>query len=308
MLDRAVAVRPDDVRSLSASTHQRRHLFRWDGLAEDETRVLALLREGTGRVSPFELLAMSSTPGDQLPRRCRLRQADDARAGAAVPPWPGAAQGPHPSRLPLRRFPRARGRASRSPTCSSGTTARASRSIGYSFGRDDGSAMRGASSALRPFRRCPRHGRSRGGARASATTASTSPSISSGYTEGARRRSSATAGAGAGELPRLSRHDGRRLHRLHHRRRRVVPPSSSSRISCERIVHLPDCYQPNDATRDDRRGARRRAPRLGCPSTASCSAASTTATRSRPASSTIWMRLLRAVPGSVLWLPKPTRR
>ena len=83
---------------------------------------------------------------------------------------------------------------------------------------------------------------------------------------------------------------------------KVVLPFEQQPYYAEKIVHLPDCFLVNDATKrdiaDDAVARRRRA----CRSKASCSAASTTATRFRAEVFDVWMRLLAQVDGSVLWL------
>ena len=65
---------------------------------------------------------------------------------------------------------------------------------------------------------------------------------------------------------------------------------------------LPDTYQANDSDAPDRRAHADARRRPACRKTASCSAASTTITRSRREMFDIWMRLLRGSTGSVLWL------
>ena len=67
-------------------------------------------------------------------------------------------------------------------------------------------------------------------------------------------------------------------------------------------MQLPDCYQPSDTQAGDCRADRRRVPNAACPKRALSSAASTTATRSRPPFSMSGCGCCDAVPGSVLWL------
>jgi predicted O-linked N-acetylglucosamine transferase (SPINDLY family) len=69
----------------------------------------------------------------------------------------------------------------------------------------------------------------------------------------------------------------------------------------EKLVHLPGCYQVND---------RKRAPSPDTPTRVACGLPAdgvvfccfVNAARISPSAFDIWMRLLRAVPGSVLWL------
>lgn len=64
----------------------------------------------------------------------------------------------------------------------------------------------------------------------------------------------------------------------------VVVPEAAFPHYSEKVIHLPGCYLPNDGGRRPGPGASR-APGRGCRSGASCSAASTTATRSGPRTS-----------------------
>ena len=122
-----------------------------------------------------------------------------------------------------------------------------------SFGADDRSAMRSRLvAAFEQFIDV----RQRATARSRGCCASSEIDIAvdlKGHTQAAAdRHIRAAPGAGAGELSRLSGHDGRRLHRLHHRRP-IVSPFDRSRTIAEKIVHLPDSYQVNDRQRRDRR-------------------------------------------------------
>ncbi len=69
----------------------------------------------------------------------------------------------------------------------------------------------------------------------------------------------------------------------------------------ERIVHLPDCYQPNDSRR---RVADKTPSRAGCglPERGFVFCCFNNSYKITPKFFAIWMRLLAAVPGSVLWL------
>ena len=82
----------------------------------------------------------------------------------------------------------------------------------------------------------------------------------------------------------------------------TVIPEDHDAFYAERVVrlpgHLPDQRQPPR----NRASARRRAANAACRKTLSCFVASTIRRRSCRRFSTIWMRLLRATDGSVLWL------
>jgi predicted O-linked N-acetylglucosamine transferase (SPINDLY family) len=80
----------------------------------------------------------------------------------------------------------------------------------------------------------------------------------------------------------------------------VVPPSQQAHYS-EQIVYLPQCYQVNDS----RRAIAEQAPRreeVGLPESGFVFCCFNSPTKIRPAVFDIWCRLLKQVPGSVLWL------
>ena len=62
----ALALKPDFTQALDRLVHQRRHLCDWQGLQDLENRLLELGRQNWKDVSPFSLLALSSTLSDQL--------------------------------------------------------------------------------------------------------------------------------------------------------------------------------------------------------------------------------------------------
>ena len=80
----------------------------------------------------------------------------------------------------------------------------------------------------------------------------------------------------------------------------VVIPAGEEASYSERIIRLPHCYLPND----DRRpiGAPPTRAEAGLPEQGLVLCAFTNAYKITPAVFEIWMRLLREIPGSVLWL------
>jgi predicted O-linked N-acetylglucosamine transferase (SPINDLY family) len=82
--------------------------------------------------------------------------------------------------------------------------------------------------------------------------------------------------------------------------RQVVPPRLESAYS-ENIVRLPDCYQVNDRKRHIADETPSRAD-AGLPAQGFVFCSFNNSYKIRPAMFDIWMRLLRAVEGSVLWL------
>jgi protein O-GlcNAc transferase len=81
---------------------------------------------------------------------------------------------------------------------------------------------------------------------------------------------------------------------------RFVVPSEHWRDYDEHIVHLPDCYQPNDPHRLI--GALPTRADAGLPESGMVFCSFNETYKITPGMFDIWMRLLQAVPGSVLWL------
>ncbi|MGH6920585.1 MAG: tetratricopeptide repeat protein [Geminicoccaceae bacterium] len=81
----------------------------------------------------------------------------------------------------------------------------------------------------------------------------------------------------------------------------IVAPFDQQPYFTEKIVHLPDCYQANDTTR---RIATRIPTRQECglPADGFVFCCFNTSWKIAPAVFDVWMRLLRTIPGSVLWL------
>jgi len=80
-----------------------------------------------------------------------------------------------------------------------------------------------------------------------------------------------------------------------------VVPADQQPFYTERLVHLPNCYQPSDRKRQFAATPITRAD-CGLPSDGFVFCCFNNRYKLRPAFFDIWMRLLDAVPGSVLWL------
>jgi len=81
----------------------------------------------------------------------------------------------------------------------------------------------------------------------------------------------------------------------------VTLPMDQQAFYDERIVHLPDCYQPNDSRRRTADKTPSRAE-CGLPERGFVFCCFNNSYKITPKFFAIWMRLLAAVPGSVLWL------
>ncbi len=84
----------------------------------------------------------------------------------------------------------------------------------------------------------------------------------------------------------------------------ITPPQSSDHYA-ERLVLLPDCYQPNDRQRVIGSTPTRAA--CGLPASGFVFCNFNQSYKITPAMFHVWMRLLLAVPGSVLWLLESNR-
>jgi predicted O-linked N-acetylglucosamine transferase (SPINDLY family) len=82
---------------------------------------------------------------------------------------------------------------------------------------------------------------------------------------------------------------------------RVVIPEEETRHYSEAIVYLPDCYQPNDSRRQMAPQAPARSE-LGLPETGFVFCCFNNPYKITPVMFGIWMRLLKDIDGSILWL------
>jgi protein O-GlcNAc transferase len=86
---------------------------------------------------------------------------------------------------------------------------------------------------------------------------------------------------------------------------KVVLPFDQQPFYSERIVHLPDCYQPNDRRRQIAERTPARAE-LGLPEQGFVFCSFNNNWKITPEAFDVWMRLLKAIDGSVLWLRADT--
>jgi predicted O-linked N-acetylglucosamine transferase (SPINDLY family) len=85
---------------------------------------------------------------------------------------------------------------------------------------------------------------------------------------------------------------------------RYIAPLDVQDAYAERIVQLPDCYQSNDRTKAIAADTPSRAD-CGLPKDGFVFCSFNASVKLSPEFFAIWMRLLKAVPGSVLWLIEP---
>jgi protein O-GlcNAc transferase len=85
----------------------------------------------------------------------------------------------------------------------------------------------------------------------------------------------------------------------------VVPPDQQPYFT-EKLIHLPGCYQVNDSRRESAAHTPSRAE-CGLPAAGFVFCCFNSSFKFTPKMFDVWMRLLKAVPGSVLWLLEANR-
>ena len=299
--DRNAMPRDRDL-ALTRAVRTRRDNFLWTGLAEVEAAFIARASAPDAAVAPFELLTVCDDPAIHL--AC-ARAWWAARSGGARA---------RPARAPARRDRIRLGylcsdfRAHATSVLAAGLFEAHDRHrfevLAYSTGVDDGSAMRRRLEAA--FDRFVDLTRLSDASAADLIAADGVDVLvdMNGLTEGVR--------------PRLleRRPAGVAVHFLTYPGTtgiaaidyivadRFVLPAGEERNYTEAVVRLPHSYQVNDRARpiDPRTPAR---AACGLPEDGFVFCCFNGAAKIGPASFDIWMRLLAAVPGSVLWLLSP---
>jgi len=296
----ALRLRPDFADAFSQLVHHRRHACDWVDHAADEQRLLDMVRAGTARVPPFYLLATCASAADQLAcarrwvapllpqpdevfRHDVRRDRDRIRLGYLSADFCQHATASLAVEL-FERHDRARFEV-----------------IAYSYGPDDGSPLR-----RRIERAFDRFVDVRALPHRAAAERINADGIDilidlKGYTQYARPRIAAyrpapvqvswlgypaTMGAPFIDYVVVDSF--------------IVPPDHQATFT-EQLVHLPGCYQVNGRNREIAASA---------PSRQDCGllpegfvfCSFNNSYKITPEVFAIWMRLLAAVPGSVLWL------
>ena len=298
----ALACEPDLAPARFQLCNVRRHACDWRGLDREDADCLAGLRRGGVRVSPFPILAMSADPAVHL-EHTRLWARGLIVSSADI--------------LPARRIDVAQGRRIRLGYLSSDFQRHATASLiaelleqhdrrrfevfGYCFSPDDGSDVR-----KRLLAAFDAHVDVRSLSHAQAARRIHADGIDilidlKGYTKDARTEILAHRPApvqvnflgypgsmGADFIDYILADA-------------FVAPAHLQPSFTERIVHLPDSYQPNDRRRQISPAVPSRA-QCGLPETAFVFCSFNSAYKITEEMFALWMRLLAAVPGSVLWL------
>ncbi|MGB7762189.1 MAG: tetratricopeptide repeat protein [Bryobacteraceae bacterium] len=299
----ALEIDPGFAAALPQLAHLSQELCEWSRLDELTRKLIAIVEAGSAPVNPFVFLSLDTTPRQQS--LCAKRWAAGQSGALGTPP---AAREVKP-RISLGYLS-----ADFQEHATAHLTAELFRLhdrgrfrvIGYSYGRDDGSAtrrqLRGSFDEFVDLLDCSH---SESAARIRADEVDILVDLK-GYTTDARPEIllhrpapvqvsylgyPGTMGSGAVDFVLVDRH--------------VVPVEDQPFFS-ERLVHLPDCYQVNDRRRPI---APRTPPRTECglPETGLVFCCFNSAYKIAAPIFDIWMRLLGLVPGSVLWLLEPDR-
>ena len=299
---RAIELKPDYPEAFGQLVHQRQHACDWRNFAEDQQRLLALVRRGESAIAPFILLGCAATPADQLlcaqkwaeglklkvPESARFRHAARRREGKIRLGYLSADFHQHATAFLIaevfERHDRSRFEIA-----------------AYSYGPDDRSSMRRRLSAtfdhfldIRPLP----HGEV---ARKIHDAGIDILVDLKGYTTHARTEIMAYRPApiqvnylgfpgtmGADFIDCIVAD-------------RFLVPEGEQQYYSEAVAYLPDCYQSNDTKREISSQVPSRAE-CGLPERGFVFCCFNNSYKITPAFFDIWTRLLEAVPGSVLWL------
>lgn len=300
----AMALKPDFATAMHQMFHHQQVMCDWTDFDAHEQAVLALVRHRTGEVAPFTLLAMNSTPAEQL--QCARDWTDKVKGRIQ------AHRSPHPA--PTMRQGKIRlgylsgdFRAHAVAYQIVELFERHDRSrfevIAYSYGDDDGSAIRRRLvAAVDEFIDIAPLPHDQAARRIRADGIDILVDLK-GYTGGTRSEIlvhrptpiqvnylgyPGTMGADFIDYIVVDP---------------IVVPVEHQPFFTEALVHLPHCYMVNDSTRPIAKRTPHRRDH-GLPARGFVFCCFNNSYKITPRIFDVWMRLLAAVPGSVLWLMK----
>jgi predicted O-linked N-acetylglucosamine transferase (SPINDLY family) len=294
----AIEIDPEFAAAKSQLAYLLKELCDWTQLDDLTAELIQIVEAGSAAVNPFVFLSLDTTPRQQW--LCAKRWA--AGQLGATAEWPSASQGKdritvgylsadfhehataHLTAELFRLHNRGRFRV-----------------IGYSYGRDDGSAARRQlRESFDEFVDLLDCSHSESAARIRADGVDILVDLK-GYTTDARPEILALRPAPI-QVSYLGYPGTMGSHALDYvlADRQVVPAEEQPYFT-ERLVHLPDCYQVNDRRRPIASHTPARAE-CGLPEEAFVFCCFSSAHKITAPMFDIWMRLLAAVPGSVLWL------
>lgn len=297
---KAVELAPDNGEALSQLLHHGQYLCRWDGLVDLETRVLDLVRRDAENIAPFSVIALNSTPADQLAcarvfgRKHHVAEplrADPAPARRLRIGYLSGDFREHPVAYLIKgmieRHDRERFEA-----------------VGYSIGRDDGGPTRRAmEAAFDRFEDLAPLSDREAAERIRRDGIDVLVDLM-GYTMDSRSRIPAWRPAPVQVnyfgFPGTMGVDSIDYILADH----LVIPSDHEAFYSEKVVRLPDSFMPFDPGRPVAETPTR--AECGLPEEGTVFCAFHGSYKILPPLFDAWMRLLAAVPGSVLWLLAPS--
>jgi predicted O-linked N-acetylglucosamine transferase (SPINDLY family) len=294
----ALAIDPGFAAAIPQLAHLLQELCDWSQLDEVTARLIEIVEDGSAAVNPFVFLSLDTTPRQQF--LCAQRWAAEHLGAIGERPAAAARDG----RLTIGYLSadfQEHATAHLAAELFQLHDRRRFRVIGYSYGRDDGSAMRrGLRESFDKFVDLIEYSHAESAARIRADGVSILVDLK-GYTIDARPEIlqlrpapvqvsylgyPGTMGSDAMDYVLADR---------------TVAPAEEQPYFTERIVHLPDCYQVNDPRRTIAPPTPTRSD-CGLPEVGFVFCCFNSAYKITAPMFDIWMRLLAGVPGSVLWL------
>ncbi len=297
----AVAIDPEFAPAIALLAHQLKEICDWSRLDDLTTALVRIVESGRAAINPFIFLSLDTTPHQQL--LCATRWTSEHLGATST--W--TAEGRSEDRITVGYL---------SADFQEHATAhliaelfqlhdRARfRVIGYSYGPDDGSAARrNLRESFDRFVDLCDCSHAESAARIKSDGVDILVDLK-GYTTDARPQILAlrpapiqvsylgypgTMGSAAVDYILVDP---------------VVVPAAEQSDFAERLVHLPECYQVNDRRRPIAPRLPSR-PEFGLPDDAFVFCCFSSAYKLTAPIFDIWMRLLAAIPGSVLWLLEP---
>ncbi len=299
----ALALKPESDAALASLVHSRQHVCDWEGIEAQQQKVLELARKGAPHIPPFGFMAVPSTAKEQLfNAQSYLRaqpEAVSARAFSHAAPrkreklrigYLSADFFPHATTFLIAELFERHDRSRFEIT-------------GYSYGRDDMGSMRDRLlNGMDHFVDLCLMSDAQAAQRLYDDGIDIAVDLK-GYTTGARPGIAAhrpapvqvnylgfPATMGADFIDYIIGDP-------------FITPMDQQPFYAEKIVQLPHCYQPNDTTREIFSPPPSRAE-CNLPEDAFVFCCFNNTYKITPRFFDIWARLLKAVPGSVLWLFK----
>lgn len=295
----SVSLNPAYAEAVSLLEHQMRHMCEWKGLEGLSRGLIQMVEQGSGKVNPFGFLCLESTPAQQL--LCAQQwAAENAKYTMDETPFEFQDDGRITVGYLSADF-HEHATAHLISELFSLHDRKRFRILGYSYGPDDGSPAR--ERLIRSFDQFVdiRDESFIGSARRIRADGVQILVDLKGYTADARPKIMAlrpapiqanylgypgTMGSAAIDYAIVDR---------------IVVPQEEQAFFTEKLVLMPDCYQVNDSTRSISTPTPSR-QECGLPESGFVFCCFNASYKITPKMFNVWTRLLKAVPGSVLWL------